>query len=142
MNGITLGTFDLWHYGHVRFLKQCRQLCETLTVAINTDEFIYNYKRKKPILTYSERFASLEETGLAHQIVPNCQNVPGDSCKEVILNTDSNLIIIGSDWARKPYLEQIGVDWDWLDEHKISLAYVPYTWEISATSLKERIANG
>lgn len=138
MRAITIGTWDLFHFGHVRFLKQCRQLCDILTVGINTDEFIWAYKQKKPVLSYSERFTSIEESGLAHQIVPNSQINPGDSCKQVILDTQSELIIIGSDWARKPYLEQIGVDWDWLDEHKISLAYIPYTWEISSTEVKKR----
>lgn len=138
MNAITLGTFDLFHYGHVRLLKHCRSLGDKLTVAINTDEFIYNYKKKYPIMKYQERYKAIQETDLAHQIVANTQHRPGDDCKDVILNTDSDLIIIGSDWGRKPYLEQLGLDWDWMDEYGISLAYVPYTWEISSTEIKKR----
>lgn len=138
MNGITLGTFDLFHYGHVRLLKRCREMCDYLTVAINSDEFIWNYKQTKPVMRYKERYMSVEETGIADQVIQNVQLFPHDAAKDTILNSESNLIIIGSDWGRKEYLKQLGITWEWMDEHDISLAYVPYTWEISTTEIKKR----
>jgi len=40
----TGGTFDLFHYGHVNFLKKCHSICDNVVVALNTDEFISQYK--------------------------------------------------------------------------------------------------
>jgi cytidyltransferase-like protein len=42
----TGGTFDLFHYGHVNFLKKCYSVCETVIVALNTDDFVQKYKNK------------------------------------------------------------------------------------------------
>ena len=41
---------DLFHYGHVNFLKQCSELGDCLIVGIHSDKDVESYKRK-PILT-------------------------------------------------------------------------------------------
>ena len=46
----TGGTFDLFHAGHVNFLKQCKKIGDQVVVALNTDEFIFDYKGKSPII--------------------------------------------------------------------------------------------
>jgi len=56
----TGGTFDLLHYGHMNFLKQCSKISDRVIVSLNTDEFIFKYKNKYPIMTYDERKRSLE----------------------------------------------------------------------------------
>ena len=56
----TGGTFDLPHSGHVNFLRECAKLGE-VTVSLNTDEFIADYKGKPPIMTYAERLGVLAE---------------------------------------------------------------------------------
>ena len=136
MRVLTLGTFDTSHYGHIKFLKKCRAFGE-VWVGLNTDEFIEKYKGKKPIFSYQERSAFLKETDLVECVVPNSQ--PDGTIKDVIDFVIPDIIVIGSDWMRKDYLKQIGLDPDYLDENNISLAYVPYTWSISSTEIKRRI---
>jgi len=36
---ITCGTFDLFHYGHLRILERAKRLGDYLIVAVSTDEF-------------------------------------------------------------------------------------------------------
>jgi glycerol-3-phosphate cytidylyltransferase len=36
---ITYGTFDLFHYGHLRILERAKQLGDYLIVAVSPDEF-------------------------------------------------------------------------------------------------------
>ncbi len=58
MNVITLGTFDLFHLGHLKLLKRCRDFAGehgVVTVGLNTDEFITRYKGKPPVMSYEER---------------------------------------------------------------------------------------
>ena len=45
---------DLFHYGHVNFLKRCKQLGDYLIVGIHSDSDVESYKRK-PILSFEER---------------------------------------------------------------------------------------
>jgi len=47
----TGGTFDLFHANHVRFLRRCAEL-GSVTVSLNTDEFIQAYKGRPPVVPY------------------------------------------------------------------------------------------
>ncbi len=133
----TGGTFDLFHSGHVNFLKRCQQIAGLdgqVVVALNTDEFIYEYKKKKPVLTFDQRKDVLESCRFVNQVVAN---VGGSDSKKTIEMVESiDVIAIGSDWARKDYYAQMEFDQDWLDEKNISLIYIPYTKGISSTFIK------
>ena len=136
MKIITLGTFDMLHAGHMKLFKKCLQLGE-LTIGLNTDDFIKKFKGKKPIMSYQEREEMIQETGLVECILPNSQR--SGSAKKVILKSGAKLIVVGSDWARRDYVGQLGLDWDWLDKHGIGICYINYTWSISSSELKRRL---
>ena len=133
----TGGTFDLFHSGHVNFLKRCQQISGVdgqVVVALNTDEFIYEYKKKKPVLTFDQRKDVLESCRFVNQVVPNVGG--SDSKKTIEMIELVDVIAIGSDWARKDYYAQMEFDQDWLDDKNISLIYIPYTKGISSTFIK------
>lgn len=131
----TGGTFDLIHSGHVNFLRACAEIGDVI-VALNTDEFIAEYKGKPPIMSYYERSQVLREFKCVVDVIPNYD---GADSRPAIERVMPNVIAIGSDWARKDYYKQMGFDQDWLDERDISLMYIPYTPGISTTELKRRI---
>lgn len=131
----TGGTFDLFHRGHVQFLKQCAEF-GSVTVSLNTDEFIYGYKGKAPVISYEDRKAVLEACVWVDRVVPN---VGGADSKQAILEVQPDVIAIGSDWARKDYYKQMGFTQDWLDDNGIMLLYIPYTDGISSTEIKRRL---
>ncbi len=136
--GLTIytgGTFDLFHSGHARFLEQCAKLGRVV-VALNTDEFILEYKSKAPIMTYQERLEVLASCRWVDSVIPN---EGGADSKPSILKVKPDIIAIGSDWARRDYYYQMEFDQDWLDKQGISLLYIPYTEGISSTELKRRI---
>lgn len=131
----TGGTFDLFHSGHVEFLKQCASYGKVI-VSLNTDEFIADYKGNPPVMTYFERKAVLEACKYVWMVIPNS----GDAdSKPAIELAQPDTIAIGSDWARKDYHAQMGFTQDWLDEQGIDLLYIPYTSGISTTEIKARL---
>lgn len=133
----TGGTFDLFHPGHLSFLRRCHSLGR-VTVSLNTDEFIHGYKGKPPVMTYIEREAVLLGCKYVDRVIPN---EGGNDSKVAILRVKPDLIVIGSDWARRDYYAQMGFDQDWLDEQGVGLCYIPYTQGISTTSLKNRLSS-
>lgn len=131
----TGGTFDLPHAGHVNFLRECARL-GSVYVSLNTDDFIQQYKGKPPVMSFNERYEVLSEFRSVHVIM---SNDGGADSKDAILQVRPDIIAIGSDWARKDYYKQMGFTQDWLDEHDISLIYIPYTSGISSTEIKRRL---
>lgn len=132
----TGGTFDLFHVGHVNFLRQCKLLASEVVVALNSDDFVFRFKNQEPIMPYDDRKRILEGCRYVSRVVPN---IGGEDSKPTIIQVVPNIIAIGDDWVGKDYYKQMGFTQDWLDQHGIVLVYIPYTKGISSTELRERL---
>jgi glycerol-3-phosphate cytidylyltransferase len=132
----TGGTFDLLHRGHANFLRRCSEL-GSVTVSLNTDEFIDAYKGKPPVMTYLEREEVLMALRYVERVIPN---FGGADSKPAIELIQPDIVAIGTDWARRDYYAQMQFTQDWLDERGIALMYIPYTSGISTTKVKARLA--
>jgi len=135
---LTLGTFDLLHYGHIAFLAESARLGDQLIVGVNTDRFVREYKTRPPVLDQDERAHGITLLGYEARL----NDSPG---QDLIGKIRPAVLTIGTDWARgKDYLAQIGTTQDWLDERRIILAWVPYIQHrpISATEIRRRILEG
>jgi cytidyltransferase-like protein len=136
----TGGTFDLFHSGHVNLLKRCKEIAgpEGIVVAsLNTDDFIWQFKNKKPICSEDERAEVLLSCRYVDRVV---MNVGGADSRISIDQVQPNYIVVGSDWAEKDYHSQMGFDQKWLDERGIGLVYVPYTKTISSSAIRSRMS--
>lgn len=139
MRVLTVGTFDLYHRGHVRLLRACRLLAGEdgrVIVGLNTDEFIENFKGKPPIYSYNERFELLESGKYVDLVT---ENIGCEDSKPLLNRVSPDILVIGSDWAKKDYYKQMNFTQEWLEFEDIQLVYVPYTEGISTTELKRRI---
>lgn len=131
----TGGTFDLFHAGHVRLLRECAKI-GYVTVSVNTDDFVLRYKGKAPVIKLEDRITVLEACRWVSQVVVN----EGDEDSKVTIEKISpDVIAIGSDWQTKDYCRQMGFTSEWLEDRSIALIYLPYTDGISSTLIKERI---
>lgn len=146
------GSFDLFHYGHVRFLRRCRDLAgpreserlgigavgnpmilNRVVVSLNTDEFITSYKGRPPIIPYDGRREILEACRYVDEVVPN---VGGADSRPAIALVEPNIVAVGSDWADRDYHGQMGFTPEWLAERGIRLVYFPYTAGIAASMIR------
>ena len=132
----TGGTFDLFHSGHVNFLKQCKSISTKIVVALNTDEFVEQYKGQKPVIDYQRRQESLLLCNYVDEVV---ENIGGSDSKPSILKVSPNIIAIGDDWCCKDYYKQMGFSQEWLDKNSITLVYLPYTQGISTSLIKKEL---
>lgn len=131
------GGFDLLHDAHVAALNAARRIAGPageLVVAVNSDEFMTQYKRK-PMHTHRKRVFDVVSTGIADRVIlwhgPERQD-------QQILNADPDLYIAGTDWLTKDLAAQLNLtSLDWFDEHHISLLYLRRTPGISTTQLIE-----
>jgi glycerol-3-phosphate cytidylyltransferase len=132
----TGGTFDLFHRGHVNFLRQCKEIGDCVIVSLNTDEFIYRYKGEYPVISYEDRKEVLLSCKYVDKVIPNSE---GEDSKPTILDVNPKFIVIGSDWAKKDYYKQMNFTQEWLDENDYMLIYIPYTDNVSTTLIKKKL---
>ena len=57
---------DLFHYGHVEFLKRVSDLGDYVLIGIHSDNVVESYKRR-PIMTMEERILLMQNILKSHQ---------------------------------------------------------------------------
>ncbi len=86
---------DLFHYGHVNFLRQARRHGDYLLVGVHADETVMSYKRSRPILTMEERVASVEGCRYVDEVA---SNAPLTIDRAWIEQYEIDLIVHGDDF--------------------------------------------
>ncbi len=121
---ITYGTYDLLHYGHINLLRRAKELGDYLIVALSTDEFNWNEKRKKCYFSYEVRKKMVEAIRYVDLVIPeeNWEQKRSD-----IHKYDIDVFVMGDDWTGK---------FDFLKEEGAEVVYLPRTPEISSTQIK------
>lgn len=121
---ITYGTFDLLHYGHINLLKRAKELGDYLIVALSTDEFNWDSKKKKCYFSYEIRKQLVESIRYVDLVIPeNCWEQKTSDVKEFNVDT----FVMGDDWEGK---------FDFLKDC-CEVVYLPRTPEISTTRIKK-----
>jgi cytidyltransferase-like protein len=124
---------DLFHYGHVEFLRRARDLGDVLVVGIHSDATVESYKRA-PLTTMQERV----------RVVEGCRYVD-----EVI--SDAPLAVT-EEWIGRHRIDLVAHGDD-LSEEEADLMYaipaamgilrtVPYTKGISTSEILRRLDEG
>jgi len=90
---------DLFHFGHVNFLRQAREHGDYLLVGIHADEVVQSYKRK-PIFTMEERVASVEGCRYVDEVIPNA---PLTVSREWIEQHKIDVVMHGDDFTDDEY---------------------------------------
>jgi len=132
------GTFDLFHYGHARFLEQCAEHGKVI-VTINTDDFCERYKRK-PILSLGERIESVRACKWVDEVIVNVGDEDSGITVDLVKDRTISAIAHGDDWTGQELIEQLGISQEWLDKRNIQMLYIPYTAGISTSEIIGRIS--
>jgi len=65
ITGFTSGCFDLIHYGHLKYLQRCKELCNTLIVGIDSDKLVREFKGPlRPIIPALERLSLVKSLSM------------------------------------------------------------------------------
>ncbi|MFX1410734.1 MAG: glycerol-3-phosphate cytidylyltransferase [Promethearchaeota archaeon] len=123
MNVITYGTFDLFHYGHLRLLKRAKELGDKLIVAVSSDEF-NKIKGKDCVYSYEHRSKIVEAIKYVDKVIPERS---WEQKRNDIKKYHIDIFVMGDDWKGK------------FDDLKdlCKVVYLPRTPGISTTDLKK-----
>ncbi|RTR27954.1 adenylyltransferase/cytidyltransferase family protein [Shewanella atlantica] len=131
---LVVGVFDLFHRGHVEFLKKAASYGDELIILINGDEMTEKYKRR-PIYSEQDRATILS----AMSCVSLVEVTDSFDVKPIIEKHNIDIIVHGDDWEHESYLKQIRCTEEYLEEHGVSLAYTQYHSTVSTSALLQKI---
>ena len=124
---------DLFHAGHVAFLKKAAELGDVLVVGVHADDVVATYKRQ-PILSMPERIAVIESCRYVDEVIPDAPLVIDGNYLE---EHDIDLVVHGDDLRSSDVLKRMYAVPDRLG----ILRLVPYTDGISTSDIIARIAD-
>lgn len=134
--GYTVGSFDLFHIGHLNILKKAKEHCDYLIVGINSDETIQRCKNKLPVIPFEERKEILEALKYVDKTIKvEClqKNTKADDWK---IRLKSDIVFSGDDHKDSP-------EWQELIEYKKvhggKVMFFPYTKTTSSTLIRKTL---
>ena len=124
--GITFGTFDLLHVGHINILARAKAVCDYLVVGVSTDELSTAKKNVAPVYSLEERLKIVGSLRLVDFVFPEeSLELKADYIREY----RANVLVMGNDWAGK---------FDWVSD-VCEVVYLPRTPSVSTTAIIEHI---
>jgi cytidyltransferase-like protein len=121
---------DLFHHGHVEFLRRARELGDALIVGVHDDDTVASYKRR-PVMTMDERIRVVAACRYVDEAVPNAP------------------LVVGADWLDRHRIDLVAHGDDFTEETLLAFyrvpmerdmfRIVPYTPTISTTAILDRI---
>lgn len=127
--GYTQGVFDMFHIGHLNLLKHSKECCERLIVGVNSDELVFQYKKKHTIIDENDRC----------EIVRNIKQVDEAYVVNSLDKIEQHarfhfdVIFVGDDWKDNERWKKTVLD---LQKIGVDVIFLPYTKETSSTILR------
>ncbi|EGD0208585.1 adenylyltransferase/cytidyltransferase family protein [Campylobacter jejuni] len=126
VNVITFGTFDLFHYGHLRILERTKSYGDRLIVGVSSDKLNFYKKNRYPLIHETQRMHIINSLKCVDKVF---LEESLELKEKYILDYNANILIMGDDWKGKfDHLETI-----------LKIIYLPRTINISTSCLVERI---
>lgn len=129
--GFISGFFDIIHKGHIDILKYAKKNCNYLIVAVGTDEFMLQRKKRSAVLSYDQRVAIVESIKYVDEVVPE------EDLDKVAAQAKYHFDVMfaGDDHKNEPvYVEAVKR----LHDLGVDTIYIPRNYPMSSTKLRKR----
>ena len=132
--GITFSSFDLLHAGHIAMLAECKNHCDYLIAALQTDPTIDRPNTKnKPIQSIVERQIQLAACRYVDEVVVYTTE---QDLRDLLLILPIDVRILGVEYYSKPFTGD-----EECQKRNIELVFNERDHSFSSSSLRKRVAD-
>lgn len=125
--GFTASCFDILHAGHCLMLKEAKDNCDILVVALQTDPTIDRPYKNKPVQTFKERRTQVESNKYVDYIL---EYTTEDELLKILKRLMPDIRFLGDDYVGKQFTG---------NELPIFIHYCDRSHGYSTTSLRNRV---
>ncbi len=130
--GFACGVFDLFHAGHVLMLKECKEHCDYLIVALNKAENIdysVNPGKQPPIYSFEERKLIIESCKYVDEVMEYNSE---EELIDILKSKKIDIRFLGEDYKGKKITGEGLVP---------EIYYTNRSHGLSSTAIKQKIKN-
>ncbi len=135
--GFTAGVFDLFHVGHLNLLEKCKEYCDYMIVGVCNDDYVLNIKKKTPIINENDRVRIIK----ALKCVDDAVLIDIETTNDKMLALEKfgfDVLFSGDDWKGSERYKKTEEQFAPLG---VSIEYLPYTYGISTSEIKDKFNN-
>jgi glycerol-3-phosphate cytidylyltransferase len=125
---LTVGVFDLLHFGHMELFRKAKALGDFLIVAVQEDAFVTQFKPGTK-LTYTEEQRSYMVASIRYVD----QVVPYKTAESIVQQIDFDIFAHGPDQTNSSFIAAE----KWCNAHHKEVVVLPRTEGISTSLIKE-----
>ena len=126
--GFTCGAWDLFHAGHVLFLKEAKSHCDYLVVGLHTNPNIDRASKNVPVQTTYERYIQLMGCRHVDEIVPYDTEL---DLLNVLSTMKFHVRFLGTDYENTAFTG---------DNVLLDIIYIDRSHNYSTSELRNRIS--
>lgn len=130
--GYTVGTYDLFHVGHLNLFREAKKYCRHLIVGVHSDEWVMHCKNRPTVISYEDRADIVGAIRYVDEVVKNETRSKIEAWKQYHFD----VAFIGDDWKGTEVWNKIEAE---LKEVGCDIIYIPYTKGISTTKIREQL---
>jgi|TARA_R110000851_G_scaffold31263_2_gene84664 glycerol-3-phosphate cytidylyltransferase len=128
--GITFGTMDLFHAGHVLMLQEAKNHCDHLIVCIQTDPSVDRATKNSPVQSIVERQIQVAACRYVDEVIVYENEA---AVMEILQSMEWHIRILGSEYRDQPFTGR---------EETLDRCYFNRRQhQFSSSSLRERVVN-
>ena len=136
--GGTIGAFDLFHVGHLRFLTAARQHCTHLKVGVGSDRLLLLSKGRATVCSEAHRMEILRGLRCVDDVcVFDVGLDDTDAATRWLADWPVNMVFVSNEWIDTPRWQRLRPE---LANRGIACHVLPYTRGVSTTALRQQLA--
>lgn len=93
---------DLFHRGHLEFIKKARKLGDFLIIGLHPDDVVKRYKRE-PVVPFADRKKIIESIREVGRVVEDCMDFRKPTMLDNIRRYNADIAVHGDDWLPPLY---------------------------------------
>lgn len=126
------GCWDLFHVGHLNYIREAKKYCDYLIVDVTPDVVMFEQKGKYPIIGEQDRL----EVVRAIKYVDRAELSDDGRDMGALLKYGFNVLFLSEDHQGKEYYNNLENE---MRELGVEVIYLPYTSRISSTKIREML---
>lgn len=127
---LTVGVYDLLHFGHIELFRKAKAMGDYLLVAVQDSNIVQKYKPAKLVYTTEQRCYMVSSIKFVNEVVVY------DAVDEIVKQVDFDVFAKGPDQCHAGFQAAV----KWCEENGKEVVTLPRTEGISTSMLKQLIA--
>ena len=127
------GCWDLFHVGHLNYIKEANELCDYLVVDVTPDRIIYEQKHSYPTINERDRMEVVRAIKYVDRVGFS------DERREMgaLEKYGFDVLFLSEDHLGEAHYDGVARE---MQKRGVEVVYLPYTKGISSTKIKENIS--